>query len=204
VAIATFTAQTEDVRVVRFAHIGEQLVVVSGGNDGVVRVWDAYSAELIGEFTGHGDTELRMLAVGELDGRPVVASGELDGTVLIWGLEDREEIARIGHEGTVRAAEFIEYDGQTALIAGGDAPAILISDPESGNELARIEGQEASLSSMAVDTRDPERALVIGGGAYGVIQIWDLATGDLLDTIPPAGEPQFVETIALPPAPAAD
>jgi hypothetical protein len=34
------------------------------------------------------------------------------------------------------------------LIVGGDGPSILISDPESGKELGRIEGREASLSSM--------------------------------------------------------
>jgi hypothetical protein len=198
VELATFTGQSEDVRVVRFAQIGEQLVVVSGGNDGAVRVWDAHTAELIGEFTGHGDTDLRMLAVGELDGRPVVASGDIAGTVFVWGLADRELIREVAHDDAVRAGQFIEYDGQTALIAGGDGSSILISDPESGAELGRIEGQDASLSSMAVDSRDADRPLVIGGGANGVIQVWDLATGDLLRTLPPDGEGTFVETIALP------
>ena len=199
--IATFTGQSADVRVVRFARIGEQLVVVSGGHDGAVRVWDAGTAELIGEFTGHGDAKLSMLAVGDLDGRPVVASGDLDGTVFVWGLEDRQLIREVPHEDAVRAAEFIEYDGRTALIAGGDGPSILITDPQSGRELGRLEGQEASLSSMAVDSRDTDRPLVIGGGAFGVIQVWDLATGDLIDSLPPEGEATYVETIALPYAP---
>jgi hypothetical protein len=196
--IAAFTGQSEDVRVVRFAQIGEQLVVVSGGHDGVARVWEAHTAELIGEFTGHGDAKLSMLAIGELDGRPVVASGDVEGTVFVWGLEDRQLIREVAHDDAVRAAAFIEYDGQTVLIAGGDGPSILISDPRSGRELGRLESQEASLSSMAVDSRDPDRPLVIGGGAFGVIHVWDLATGDIVHSLPPEGEATYVEAIALP------
>ncbi|MQM26026.1 Hsp70 family protein [Glycomyces albidus] len=195
--LATFTGQSDDVRVVRFARIGERLAVVSGGNDGVVRVWDAFSADPIGEFTGH-DAPLRMLAVGELDGRPVVASGDEAGSVLVWGLDDHEVIGEIAHDGAVRAGAFIQYGGQAALIAGGDGSAILISDPVSGTELGRLEGQASKLSSMAVDFRDPDRPLVFGGGFYGVIQIWDLATGEVLRTMPPEGDATYVETIAVP------
>jgi WD40 repeat protein len=204
VELARFDGQTEDVRVVRFAEIGQKLVVISGGNDGVVRVWDALTAEPIGEFTEHGDAALRMLAVGVLDGNPVVASGDIDGTVLIWDLESREQIREVVHDSTVRAAAFIEYDGRPALIAGGDGPTIQISDLESGDELARLEGQDNSLSSMAVDIRDPARALVIGGGDTGVIQVWDLATGGILYTFPPEGEATYVDAIAIPSAPEAD
>lgn len=109
-----------------------------------------------------------------LDGDPVVASVDIDGT------------------------------GRPALIAGGDGPTIQISDLESGDELARLEGQEKSLSSMAVDTRDPARTLVIGGGDTGVIQVWDLATGGILYTFPPEGEATYVDAVAIPSAPDAD
>jgi WD40 repeat protein/actin-like ATPase involved in cell morphogenesis len=202
--LASFEGQTEDVRVVRFAEIGQRQVVVSGGIDGVVRVWDALTAEPIGEFTEHGDAALTMLAVGVLDDRTVVASGDTGGTVLIWDLEGRELIGELAHEDAVRAAAFIEYDGRTALIAGGDGPAILISDPASGDELARLGGQASNLSSMAVDTRDPARTLVIGGGDSGVIQVWDLATGSVYRTFSQEGEATYVETIAIPSVPAVE
>lgn len=201
VEVAVFTGQSEDVRVVRFAQMGDRLVVVSGGNDGTVRVWDAYTAELFGEFTGHGGAELRMLAVGDLDGRAVVASGDEAGAVFVWGMEDRELIRAVPHESAVRAGEFLQYQGQTALITAGDSPSIRISDPESGQELDRLEGQGDSLSSMVVDARDPERPLVIGGRRDGVVLVWDLGTGDLARTFPAQGVGTFVETVAVPFAP---
>ena len=43
---------------------------------------DAWSGD---PFTGHTGA-VRAVAVGELDGRPVVVSGSSDGTVRVWDL----------------------------------------------------------------------------------------------------------------------
>ena len=59
-------------------------MVVSGGGDGTVRVWDAATGDLVGEpFTGHDDW-VRSVAIGRLDGCTVVVSGSDDGTVRVW------------------------------------------------------------------------------------------------------------------------
>src|SRR5262249_5115542 len=56
-------------------------IVVSGGNDAAVRVWDLESGELLHQpLTGH-DGDVNALALGESHGRAVVASGGNDGAV---------------------------------------------------------------------------------------------------------------------------
>lgn len=56
-------------------------VVVSGGVDATVRMWDLGSGDPVGEpFTGHTGP-VSAVAVGELHGRPVVVSGGVDDTV---------------------------------------------------------------------------------------------------------------------------
>src|SRR5206468_1309048 len=66
-------------------------VVVVGGGDGTVRVWDLGLGILVGEpFTGHQGGvyawAVNAVAVAELEGRPVVVSGGSDGTVRVWDL----------------------------------------------------------------------------------------------------------------------
>ena len=69
---------------VAFGEIDGQPTIVSGGYDGIVRLWDASSGTLRGgPLTGH-HRAVRSVAFGEIDGQPVVVSGGEDGTVRLW------------------------------------------------------------------------------------------------------------------------
>ena len=49
-----------------------------------MRVWDAATGSRVGDpFTGHTD-EVNAVAVGQLDGRPIVVSGSDDHTARLW------------------------------------------------------------------------------------------------------------------------
>jgi WD40 repeat protein len=60
-------------------------VIISGGDDGTVRVWRLADGTPVGEpLTGHDGT-VRAVAAGTLpDGTPVIISGGDDGTVRVW------------------------------------------------------------------------------------------------------------------------
>ena len=76
-------------------------VIVSGGGDGTVRVWDLESGEpVLGPLTGH-DGGVNAVAVGERHGRPVIVSGGDDRTVRVWDLESGEPVLGplTGHDG---------------------------------------------------------------------------------------------------------
>ena len=78
-------------------------VIVSGGGDGTVRVWDLDSGEpVLGPLTGH-DGGVTAVAVGERQGRPVIVSGGGDGTVRVWDLDSGEPVLGplTGHDGGV-------------------------------------------------------------------------------------------------------
>ena len=70
-------------------------VIVSGGEDGTVRVWRLADGTPVGEpLTGHDRHRVCAVAVGALpDGTPVIVSGGEDGTVRVWRLADGTPVA---------------------------------------------------------------------------------------------------------------
>ncbi|WP_372441622.1 hypothetical protein [Plantactinospora mayteni] len=66
--------------------VDDRPVVVTGGTDGTVRVWDLSDGRAIGALlTGHRDS-VRKVVTGTLGGRPVVVSAGDDRTVRVWDL----------------------------------------------------------------------------------------------------------------------
>ena len=123
-------------RSVRSVAVGEldgRQVIVSGGEDWTVRVWDLASGTPRGEpLRGHYLP--CVSSVGELDGRPVIVSGGLDGTVRVWDLASgtpRGEPLR-GHEDQVHSVVLGELDGRPVIVSGGNDATVRVWDLASG------------------------------------------------------------------------
>jgi WD40 repeat protein len=80
------TGHTDWVRSVAVGQVEGRPVIVSGGDDATVRVWDAATGTPVGDpLTGHTGY-VNAVAVGQVDGRPVIVSGSDDATVRVWDL----------------------------------------------------------------------------------------------------------------------
>jgi WD40 repeat protein len=112
---------------VRAVAVGEQdgnAVVVSGGSDGIVRVWDLRTGRAEMEWHhGEGDVEaiaMGKLSVGKLAGSPVVVSGGDDGKLRRWhlasGLPYGEPLG-IGSKGGVTSAAVGDLAGRPFIVA---------------------------------------------------------------------------------------
>ena len=71
------------------------------------------------------------MAVGELDGRPIVVSGSLDATVRVWHLGTGDPVGEpfTGHTGGVRAVAVGELDGR---------PIVVSCSGDEGDETVRV------------------------------------------------------------------
>ena len=136
-------------------------VIVSGGGDRTVRVWDLDSGEpVLGPLTGH-DGAVAAVAVGERHGRPVIVSGSDDGTVRVWDLDSGEPVLGplTGHDGGVTAVAVGERQGRPVIVSGGDDRTVRVWDLESGEPvLGPLTGHDGRVHAVAVGERQAGRS----------------------------------------------
>jgi WD40 repeat protein len=145
------------------------LRVVSGGDDGAIRIWELDQGHEQAALTGHTDW-VRAVAVTP-DGTRAV-SGSDDGSVRIWDLDTGEEQASLtGHTGEVFSVA-VTPDGSRAVTGGSDK-SVRVWDLATGQELAVLDGHRRPVWSVAVT---PDGARVVSGSGDGAVRIWDLTT----------------------------
>lgn len=72
------------VHAVAVAQLDGRPVVVAGGEDATVGVWDLATGAPIGQpLTGHTEA-VNAVAIAQLDGRPIIVSGSTDTTIRTW------------------------------------------------------------------------------------------------------------------------
>ena len=122
-------------RSVATAELDGRPAVISGSDDGTVRVWDLATGRPLGDpFTGH-DGYVRSVAAAELDGRPVVISGSDDGTVRVWDLATGPPVGSpfTGHSDYVRSVATAELDGRPVVVSGSNDGTVRVWDLATGD-----------------------------------------------------------------------
>ncbi|GAA5895009.1 hypothetical protein JCM8208_000085 [Rhodotorula glutinis] len=144
-------------------------VVVSGGSDRNVRVWDVATGRCLHVLPGHTST-VRCLRV--LDARPVAVSGSRDGSIRVWDIQRGLALRLLsGHRKSVRA---IEVCGNKIVSGSYDTTARLWN-VDTGECLHVFRGHIGEIYSVAFDG-----ARVITGSLDSTVRVWDAETGDFL------------------------
>ncbi len=132
--------------------------VISGGQDGTVKVWDAAAGQPELTLTGHTRAVFGVAVSG--DGKHIV-SGSHDHTLKVWNADTgEEERTLVGHTGTVLGVA-ISADG-TRVVSGGTDWTVRLWDPASGQEQRTISGQSTAVLAVALSADGRRMAWATG------------------------------------------
>jgi WD40 repeat protein/transcriptional regulator with XRE-family HTH domain len=150
-------------------------LVAGGGDDGIVRLWEASSGRRLATLRGHTSAVagVALSADGEL-----VASGGADGTVRLWHAPYADG----------DAAE--RWAGQRAV--HGHSPALPRSAASGARLLATLHGHTSAVWGMALDA---EGQVLATGSEDGTVRLWEVPSGRALGTL--QGHTSGVYSVAL-------
>lgn len=193
---------------VTFARDGR--IVVTGGKDGVIRLWDVERKQQMAELRGHG------MAVVDLaispDGSRLLSAG-IDGSVRLWDIsgstgstatdsatapgQDRELAVLEGHDGPVFGVAFAprgpgsndgsrnaSSDGQPVAASVGRDGNLIVWDLQTRLPVRLIAAHDGPAWSVAWT---PDGRFILSAGSDGSVRVWHAATGSRIGL---AGGPQ--------------
>jgi WD40 repeat protein len=145
--------------------------IVSGSEDGLLRVWDAPSGAGLATL---GDRSQAVTAVAlSHDGRIALSGGE-DGRVRAWEtIGDRCVPMREKHTEKVSGVA-LSADAGLAASASWDG-SIAIWDLASGERRKTIDAQTARVTAL---TATPDGRLLLTAGWEGALRVWEVASGE--------------------------
>lgn len=144
-------------------------LVVSGGCDRDVRVWDVTNGRCKFVLHGHSST-IRCLKV--LDGRPIAVSGSRDSSLRVWDIERGvQKHVLVGHSSSVRA---IEVHGNR-IVSGSYDTTCRLWDVDTGECLKVLRGHYHQIYAVAFDGQR-----IASGSMDSTVCIWSAQTGELI------------------------
>jgi WD40 repeat protein len=172
------------IRAVDFTVLDGRPVVVSGGSDGTVRLWDLTRQVRAGKLEGH-DGHVSAVALGTLAGGRVVVSGGYDSSIRVWD-------AATGHQEFVLAAggSLVEsiavgpIGARETAIAGYSSGELQIWDlgrrEPASDPMVDPDGHSSAAAAIALGVLNG-RQIAVSSGLDGHIRVWDLTSATLLE-----------------------
>ncbi|KAI0564403.1 WD40/YVTN repeat-like containing protein [Gracilaria domingensis] len=155
-------------------HVGNILAVaitddgntaVSGGRDGLIRVWDVRAGNLIQTLRGHRDA---VTGLTFRSGSRQLFSASADRTVKIWDINEMAYVETLfGHGGDVNAISSMSME--RALSCGRDGTLRLYKVVE-GSQLVFRNANTISLDTVAMISEHR----FVSGGDDGTVCLWQM------------------------------
>lgn len=152
-------------------------VVVTGGADKVVQIFDVEASKVLGTLKGHTKA-VKHVVFREQEGLPrVVISGSDDKTVRIWGEDDSGKWSAkgsmTGHKGEITGLGL--HPSGAYVAAGSTDSTWSLYDIDEGKSVATysaLQGMDGSFSYTSFSVH-PDGVLYGGGCKDGLIRVWD-------------------------------
>ncbi|KAG7087266.1 hypothetical protein E1B28_013245 [Marasmius oreades] len=144
-------------------------IVVSGGCDKTLRVWDVLSGYCIYVLRGHTST-IRCIKV--LHNRPIAITGSRDTSLRVWDVK-RGKLLRVlrGHSNSVRCLDVCG----NKVVSGSYDCSLKLWNVDNGECLHTFTGHFSQVYSVAFDG-----VRIVSGGLDTTVRVWDPIEGQCL------------------------
>lgn len=156
----------------------DSLLLVSGGADCTIKVWDLRSGKLLRTlwlFSKFVSPNCLPFSVSISPDSEIVASGCMDGNIRVWNRHTGKLIYNLkGHEDSVLS---ICFSPTGTILSGSKDKTIRLWNPSSGKLLSIFKGHENNVTSVYVS---PDGKSFASGSLDKTIRIWNLETLKLI------------------------
>ncbi|MBG0827285.1 protein kinase [Planomonospora sp. ID67723] len=154
------------------AKIGDRRVVVSGGQDGTLRIWDPAKHKTLHRLRGHRG-EIYAVATVTVGGTPYAVTGGYDHTVRLWNLKTRKG-KRLGyHPIAVFAVAAGQVNGAPVAVTGDGDGVLQIWNLKSRRQIKTIQAHRNDVNWLAFG-KVGDRTVVVSASADESLKVWDL------------------------------
>lgn len=153
-------------------------LLVSGGTDRILKLWDVANERELRTFAGHTDAITGV--VFSPNGAVIASSAAYeDSKIILWSVEDGSVLGAIETD-LHNPLSIAFHPDNKRLISGGEDKTVRLWSLENGKEILALNGHLAGVNSVAVNAKG---SYIASGSADKTIKIWDGATGKLLQTL---------------------
>ncbi|BEJ17416.1 hypothetical protein CspHIS471_0608170 [Cutaneotrichosporon sp. HIS471] len=155
--VAKYAAHFGPLNSIAVAISGGHELVLTGGDDGIARVWDLSlgTKDPVAEFDDERDCPVTAVEWSQ-DGNQCFVGG-VDNEVKVWDLRTEKMLYSLkGHTDTtlIRCA-WSKHDGGQRIAAGGGDRTVTVWDVQTGKILYKLPGHKGAVTGVDLHPREP-------------------------------------------------